>query len=850
MSEIEKLQEEINFLKKKLFKSESDLKGSLERVASFREKYEKGLSYNKELESQLKKLSQEIQLYRSKEKDGVSIGIQVADSDPELVSAKLVVKTDAGRIPTDIDMAPSVPVKAEVEVNIADKQVEPMSLAESLKAAAEEVVQNSGYVFDEKSGMYYDYNTGYYYDNEKALYYDPASGTYFYYDHAASEYKFHSQVSAHQYTTDSHYTDLDAASGGKDDSSRKADGRERDLLSSKSRHRRKADVPDEQEWNGREFKHKKKKSHKRDGENEKHKKKKKKRERNEDDIRRHRKKRKREKEDRDEKSSKRKKKSTKQEKKEKKRDNTGENDKQDKVVGIEQSDSRKDNDDNDAEPKCKEACDIDDAKGKSKDREFGHRKLDRSKKREELISKNSGKAGHDYKDCDIFGDIVLKKESKTGPMIVDVHDSPERNEKTPQVERKEMELIEISSSESDLEEGEISDITTISSSSSSVSSSCEEESDLETDPPMIVEEENSKAWPPCIRAMVKSSDKLDRGSLFLVTCTGATIGREKDLGHTILIEDVLISKMHAELKYNEEFKRYVVIDHASQNGTFVNGDRVCEPKVMGEAKTLFHGDELRVGSTTLELHIHPGTDTCEGCEPGLVLAQIKQEEKHAAADAKVLGKEEKELLRRKQLKNIKRKFGLENLSYVDDMSAINNPKYQDKATERRRTKGSDNPYQKDDAPASVDRAISHENKGHKLLQKMGWSEGESLGKSKQKGLKEPIKVNIRSTPQAGLGSGLNIATSLDNVHDVKKRELWSKMQQRYTKVEGQKEPAPVSDHGGWVSGGVVMDASLDDSQTETTAQPEDVSGDVDKDLGVQAGTSGVLEIQETDILYL
>ncbi|XP_064651958.1 angiogenic factor with G patch and FHA domains 1-like isoform X3 [Lineus longissimus] len=631
MSEIEKLQEEINFLKKKLFKSESDLKGSLERVASFREKYEKGLSYNKELESQLKKLSQEIQLYRSKEKDGVSIGIQVADSDPELVSAKLVVKTDAGRIPTDIDMAPSVPVKAEVEVNIADKQVEPMSLAESLKAAAEEVVQNSGYVFDEKSGMYYDYNTGYYYDNEKALYYDPASGTYFYYDHAASEYKFHSQVSAHQYTTDSHYTDLDAASGGKDDSSRKADGRERDLLSSKSRHRRKADVPDEQ--------------------------------------------------------------------------------------GT--------------------LCEVTNAMSK----------------------------------------LYIEQARKTAI-------------------------------------------------------------------------ENSKAWPPCIRAMVKSSDKLDRGSLFLVTCTGATIGREKDLGHTILIEDVLISKMHAELKYNEEFKRYVVIDHASQNGTFVNGDRVCEPKVMGEAKTLFHGDELRVGSTTLELHIHPGTDTCEGCEPGLVLAQIKQEEKHAAADAKVLGKEEKELLRRKQLKNIKRKFGLENLSYVDDMSAINNPKYQDKATERRRTKGSDNPYQKDDAPASVDRAISHENKGHKLLQKMGWSEGESLGKSKQKGLKEPIKVNIRSTPQAGLGSGLNIATSLDNVHDVKKRELWSKMQQRYTKVEGQKEPAPVSDHGGWVSGGVVMDASLDDSQTETTAQPEDVSGDVDKDLGVQAGTSGVLEIQETDILYL
>ena len=48
---------------------------------------------------------------------------------------------------------------------------------------------------------------------------------------------------------------------------------------------------------------------------------------------------------------------------------------------------------------------------------------------------------------------------------------------------------------------------------------------------------------------------------------------------------------------------------------------------MSEPKPLFHGDELRIGGTTLELHIHPGTDTCEGCEPGQVLAQIQQQEK-------------------------------------------------------------------------------------------------------------------------------------------------------------------------------------------------------------------------------
>jgi hypothetical protein len=52
-----------------------------------------------------------------------------------------------------------------------------------------------------------------------------------------------------------------------------------------------------------------------------------------------------------------------------------------------------------------------------------------------------------------------------------------------------------------------------------------------------------------------------------------------------------------------------------------------QPKVMGEPRTLFHRDELRLGGTTFELHIHPGSDTCEGCEPGQVQARILREEK-------------------------------------------------------------------------------------------------------------------------------------------------------------------------------------------------------------------------------
>lgn len=45
----------------------------------------------------------------------------------------------------------------------------------------------------------------------------------------------------------------------------------------------------------------------------------------------------------------------------------------------------------------------------------------------------------------------------------------------------------------------------------------------------------------------------------------------------------------------------------------------------------------------------------------------------------------------------------QNSSYTDNAAAINNPAYQDKASERRRTVGSDNPHKLDDKPSSVHR---------------------------------------------------------------------------------------------------------------------------------------------------
>lgn len=55
--------------------------------------------------------------------------------------------------------------------------------------------------------------------------------------------------------------------------------------------------------------------------------------------------------------------------------------------------------------------------------------------------------------------------------------------------------------------------------------------------------EVANAWPPCLRVIVKETalENLSVGSLFIVTCTGGTLGREGD--HAIFIPDINISKV-------------------------------------------------------------------------------------------------------------------------------------------------------------------------------------------------------------------------------------------------------------------------------------------------------------------
>ncbi|XP_048787727.1 angiogenic factor with G patch and FHA domains 1 isoform X2 [Lagopus muta] len=301
--------------------------------------------------------------------------------------------------------------------------------------------------------------------------------------------------------------------------------------------------------------------------------------------------------------------------------------------------------------------------------------------------------------------------------------------------------------------------------------------------------DEEKIWPPCIRVIVIRSPVLQTGSLYIITAVKpATIGREKDVGHTLQIPEVGVSKFHAEVYFDHDLQNYVLVDQGSQNGTVVNGNQILQPKTKCDPYILEHGDEVKIGETVLSFHIHPGSDTCDGCEPGQVRAHLRLDKKKESSVCPALSKEERELVRRKALKQIRVKYGLQNTEYEDN-KAVKNPKYKDRAGKRRETIGSEGTFQRGDTPASVHIEISDSNKGHKMLEKMGWKKGEGLGKDGS-GMKDPIHLQLHKM-HAGLGTSR--PTSIEDIQIVpsKNKKNWDKARERF--AENFQEPKSQKD---------------------------------------------------------
>ncbi|XP_011688023.1 PREDICTED: angiogenic factor with G patch and FHA domains 1 isoform X1 [Wasmannia auropunctata] len=282
------------------------------------------------------------------------------------------------------------------------------------------------------------------------------------------------------------------------------------------------------------------------------------------------------------------------------------------------------------------------------------------------------------------------------------------------------------------------------------------------------EQDLAKNYPPCMRIIVKETDltKLKLGSLFLVTCTGGSLGREGD--HSVLIPDINISKYHARFIYDEAKKQYQVIDSGSRNGTFINGKRLSVAKQESEPHEITHGSVIKIGGTKLLCHIHNGNETCGHCEPGLVQQNINLNENKAL----------KTKLHKEELRRLKHKFGIENDNVISSSQLASG--YQDRAQARRQHVGSSDPHAKTQQ-SSIYTSITKDNKGFKLLSKMGWSEGRSLGKDGD-GRTEPLPIACNHN-KVGLGSKKADVSNIELDSSMEKKQaVWRKTQKRYKEI--------------------------------------------------------------------
>lgn len=282
------------------------------------------------------------------------------------------------------------------------------------------------------------------------------------------------------------------------------------------------------------------------------------------------------------------------------------------------------------------------------------------------------------------------------------------------------------------------------------------------------EQNLAKTYPPCMRIIVKETNlpKLKVGSLFLVAYTGGSMGREGD--HSVIIPDINVSKHHARLFYNDATNSYLIVDSGSRNGTFLNGKRLSVAKQESESHEIVHGSIIQVGGTKLLCHIHSGNETCGHCEPGLVQHSVNAEES-------VISRKD---LHKQELRRLKSKFGIEKDNIVTaSQLGIG---YQDRAQARRQFVGSLNHHAKIEQ-SSIETSIAKDNRGFKLLSKMGWSEGRALGKDGD-GRIEPISMS-NNTNKSGFGRNETDFPTVELDSNVEKKQArWRKTQQRYNQI--------------------------------------------------------------------
>jgi len=86
------------------------------------------------------------------------------------------------------------------------------------------------------------------------------------------------------------------------------------------------------------------------------------------------------------------------------------------------------------------------------------------------------------------------------------------------------------------------------------------------------------------KAMILIARGPNKGSRFLITADGVSIGRSSE--SSIFLDDITVSRTHATIVKKE--KSFVLKDSGSLNGTYINNNSIDE-------HTLVSGDEFQIG---------------------------------------------------------------------------------------------------------------------------------------------------------------------------------------------------------------------------------------------------------------
>lgn len=285
-----------------------------------------------------------------------------------------------------------------------------------------------------------------------------------------------------------------------------------------------------------------------------------------------------------------------------------------------------------------------------------------------------------------------------------------------------------------------------------------------------------------IRFVVESSPFFTAGQVALIDEQGMTIGRDRSWDARLRLPEMMVSKYHAMVFLDKQEKLFYMIDNGSQHGTYVNGKRLSEPKQASLPYELRHNDTVKIGSTVLVVHLHDMGWPCQTCLANEFIQLTHEKKKEEQQNNVSLGVEDLEKSRREWIKNAKK-------IYTEEAPEEKKNEYVDRAKIRRKNTKPEkfirenqeyNTQQPEEIVTTTPTATYNtpvQGIGSKMLRKLGWQEGTSLGKNND-GILEPINPTANSSK---LGLGIAQQQPI-NANESKKEKQWRLAQERYMSI--------------------------------------------------------------------